>query len=260
MTRIEITEGRLRVEIEGWDKIWALNSRLEFPVEHVAGARRWDKQRDGGWWTFRGLRAPGTCLPGVILAGTYHRKGEHVFLVTYDNGAQQTISYTLYVTAPVSAVAQVNFQIGDLLSDPTRDLAYVIDNTDQHLLAINTDNGTVSKSVRLASSPGIGHLALSADGLHLYIALTAAQQIQVISLPNLEQSDIINLNFEPYSLAAGADGKLDVSSADNAWEYLRQVDPVSGETLGSFGLQTYYYDSILRLSGDQTSSTSLKRV
>ena len=175
------------------------------------------------------------------------------FVVSYDNGAQQTIPYTLYVTAPLHAETQVNFAIGDMLSDPTRDLAYVIDNTDLQLLAINTDTGTVSKSVKLASAPGTGHLALSADGSHLYIALTAAQQIQVVSLPNLQQSDIINLNFEPYSLAAGSDGKLYASSADNAWEYLRQIDPVSGETIGTFGHQTYYQSSVLRLSGDHST-------
>jgi hypothetical protein len=86
MTRIEIAEGRLKIEILGWDKIWALKSRLEFPLEHVAGARRWEREKDGGWWGFRGIRAPGTCLPGVIVAGTYHRKGEHVFYDVHDFG------------------------------------------------------------------------------------------------------------------------------------------------------------------------------
>jgi len=78
MTRIEVIEDRLKVEILGWDKIWAFKSRLDFPLEHVANARRWEKEKDGKW-IFRGIRAPGTHLPGVIVAGTYHRKGEHIF-------------------------------------------------------------------------------------------------------------------------------------------------------------------------------------
>ena len=81
MTRIEIAEGRLKVEMLGWDKIWALKSRLDFPLEHVVGARRWEKEKDKGW---RGLRAPGTNLPGVIVAGTYHRKGQHIFYDVHD--------------------------------------------------------------------------------------------------------------------------------------------------------------------------------
>jgi hypothetical protein len=81
MTRIEVTGGRLKIEVLGWDKLWAFKSRLEFPGEHVIGARPWDKEKDGGW---RGFRAPGTSLPGVIVAGTYHGHGEHVFYDVHD--------------------------------------------------------------------------------------------------------------------------------------------------------------------------------
>jgi hypothetical protein len=81
MTTIEIVEGRLKIEIIGWDKIWSLKSNLDFPLEHVVRARRWDKERDKGWW---GIRAPGTYVPGVIVAGTYHRTGEHVFYDVHD--------------------------------------------------------------------------------------------------------------------------------------------------------------------------------
>jgi hypothetical protein len=83
MTRIEIAEGRLKLEVLGWDKIWAFKSRLELPVDHVIGARRCDEEKKG--W-FRGFKAPGTNLPGVIVAGTYYRKGEHVFYDVHDFG------------------------------------------------------------------------------------------------------------------------------------------------------------------------------
>jgi len=88
MTRIEIAEGRLKIEILGWDKIWAFKSRLEFPGEHVISARRWEKEVK---FTWRGLRAPGTSLPGVIVAGTYHLKGEHIFYDVHDFGSAITI-------------------------------------------------------------------------------------------------------------------------------------------------------------------------
>lgn len=83
MTRIEIAKGRLKMEVLGWDKLWAFKSRLEFPVEHVIGARAWDKKVK---FTWRGIRAPGTCLPGVIVAGTYHFKGERIFYDVHDFG------------------------------------------------------------------------------------------------------------------------------------------------------------------------------
>jgi hypothetical protein len=76
VTQITMANGRLRVEILGWDKLWAFKSRLDFPREHVVQARRWDPERDPKW---KGFRSPGTCLPGVIVAGTYRRKGERIF-------------------------------------------------------------------------------------------------------------------------------------------------------------------------------------
>lgn len=82
MTRIEIAEDKLKVEVLGWDKLWAFKSRLEFPLEHMVGARRWEKEEANRWW--RGFRAPGTNLPGVIVAGTYHLKGEHIFYAVHD--------------------------------------------------------------------------------------------------------------------------------------------------------------------------------
>jgi hypothetical protein len=82
MTRVEIHQGRLRVEVLGWDKLWAFKSRLDFPLEHVFGMRRWEKGTDRMTW--RWIRAPGTQFPGVITAGTYHGNGERVFYDVHD--------------------------------------------------------------------------------------------------------------------------------------------------------------------------------
>ena len=78
MTHVELTDGLLKVEMLGWDKLlWAMKSRLEIPADHVAGATTLAQgDFDSG---FKGIRAPGTHLPGVIVAGTFHRGGEHVF-------------------------------------------------------------------------------------------------------------------------------------------------------------------------------------
>ena len=65
-TRIELTPRALIVHVEGADRLWALRSRLEIPLEHVAGAasatveaRKW----------FHGLRVGGTEIPPGHLGG-----------------------------------------------------------------------------------------------------------------------------------------------------------------------------------------------
>ncbi len=81
MTEIELTRDALIVHVRGMDRLWALKSRLEIPLSHVVGAevnpeiaREWRK----------GIRAPGTHVPGVITAGTFHQDGERVFWDVHD--------------------------------------------------------------------------------------------------------------------------------------------------------------------------------
>jgi hypothetical protein len=77
MTRVEIAGDQLKIEVLGWHKLWAFKSRLSFPLEHVAGAERWNRDKHRlGWGA---IRAPGTALPGVIVAGSYHKAGLHYF-------------------------------------------------------------------------------------------------------------------------------------------------------------------------------------
>ena len=79
MTELEIANSRLKIEILGWDKLWALKSRLEFPVEHVSGVRQ---VPDLPW--LGGIRMGGTALPGVIKAGRYYRKKQWEFWVMHN--------------------------------------------------------------------------------------------------------------------------------------------------------------------------------
>jgi len=80
MTRVSIDGDNLVVEIEGMDKLWSLKSRLAIPLANVRGATA-----DPGIAAEpKGLRAPGTSLPGVITAGTFHQDGERVFWNIHD--------------------------------------------------------------------------------------------------------------------------------------------------------------------------------
>ena len=79
MTHVTTSEGKLVVEVQGWDKLWAFKGRLEIPLEHVSGIRAAENER------VRGIKAPGTYIPGVITAGTFHRVGSKVFWDVHDH-------------------------------------------------------------------------------------------------------------------------------------------------------------------------------
>ncbi len=76
MVDLSISEGKLVLEVRGADKLWALKSSLEIPLQHIAGVRA-DSSIARGWW--HGWRMPGTNVPGVITAGTFYQDGKRVF-------------------------------------------------------------------------------------------------------------------------------------------------------------------------------------
>ncbi|MDQ3862104.1 MAG: hypothetical protein M3317_01120 [Actinomycetota bacterium] len=81
MAEVELTQNALIVHVRGMDRLWALKSRLEIPLAHVVGAEV-NSEVAQGWW--KGIRAPGTHMPGVITAGTFYQEGERVFWDVHD--------------------------------------------------------------------------------------------------------------------------------------------------------------------------------
>ena len=80
MARVSIDDTDLVIEIEGMDKLWALQSRLTIPLANVRGATA----DPGIAKEPRGVRVPGTWIPGVLTAGTFRRDGERVFWDVHD--------------------------------------------------------------------------------------------------------------------------------------------------------------------------------
>jgi len=76
MVKINIEGDKVIFEVEGWDKLWSLRSRLEIPLSHIRGAHA-DPEPAIGW--FQGLKIAGTDFPNVFRAGTFYQQGGLVF-------------------------------------------------------------------------------------------------------------------------------------------------------------------------------------
>lgn len=81
MVEILLEGDRIRFEVQGWDKLWALKSQLEIPLAHIQSVRI-DPQPARGWW--HGLRMPGTQIPGLLTAGTFYQLDGAVFYDVHD--------------------------------------------------------------------------------------------------------------------------------------------------------------------------------
>jgi hypothetical protein len=82
MAKITVTPASLKVELTKNEQFWGLHRSLTVPGKEVVGAQALSK----GWWTTLGLRI-GTGLPGVMLAGTFIRKGDRAY-VSWSRGKQ----------------------------------------------------------------------------------------------------------------------------------------------------------------------------
>jgi hypothetical protein len=76
MVTITLTSETLVLEVQGFDKVWALKSRLEIGLDHIRAVYA-DSPATLTWW--KALRMPGTYLPGVITAGTFYQDGKRLF-------------------------------------------------------------------------------------------------------------------------------------------------------------------------------------
>lgn len=65
----------LTVVMHGLDKLWSMRGQLDVPLAHVRGASIDPSivHESKGW------RGPGSNVPGVLTAGTFHQHGELIF-------------------------------------------------------------------------------------------------------------------------------------------------------------------------------------
>lgn len=76
MVDVSVQGDRVVFDVEGLDQLWALRSRLQIPLAHLAAVES-DPEKVGRWW--HGFKLIGTQVPGLFAAGTFYYHGEMVF-------------------------------------------------------------------------------------------------------------------------------------------------------------------------------------
>ncbi len=75
MVTITKTDAYYNFEVKGLHKLWSFRNELNIPLENIVRAYQ-DVSEMNGW---KGWRAPGTHVPFIITAGTYHLDGDKIF-------------------------------------------------------------------------------------------------------------------------------------------------------------------------------------
>ena len=79
MAQVQITAGVLSLLLSRAEKLQTLHSDIEVPLDHVVAV---DPAQDL-WPHLRGIRAPGTGIPRVLLLGTMRFKQGRDFCIAY---------------------------------------------------------------------------------------------------------------------------------------------------------------------------------
>jgi hypothetical protein len=116
MVTITLTSSTATFEVEGLDKLWTLRSRLEIPLEHIAGVHA-DTTIAKGWW--HGFRLGGTNIPGILSAGTFYQDGGFMFWDVHDPEKTIVVELThehykalvIEVADPAGAVSQLQARL-----------------------------------------------------------------------------------------------------------------------------------------------------
>jgi hypothetical protein len=113
MVEITIEQDNIVFQVQGWDQLWSLRSRLDIPRRHIKGAHV-DPEPAMGW--FEGLKLAGTSIPHVFRAGSFYQKGNLVFWDVSDPAKTIVVELTderyakliVEVAAPEEAVRLIN--------------------------------------------------------------------------------------------------------------------------------------------------------
>lgn len=113
MVEITIEADKAIFEVEGWDKLWSLRSRLEIPLAHVKGAHA-DPHPAMGW--FDGLKLGGAGIPNIFKAGTFYQEGGLMFwdvrhpekTIVVELEHERFHKLVIEVADPTAAVALIN--------------------------------------------------------------------------------------------------------------------------------------------------------
>lgn len=76
--KLEISDGKLKIDLGDLEKVLAIRGGFKIPLEHIVKVGT--EAHRTGW---KEIRAPGAHLPGVVKAGTYYTpRGREFWYVT----------------------------------------------------------------------------------------------------------------------------------------------------------------------------------
>ena len=139
---------------------------------------------------------------------------------------------------------QVNFTVGPIVADPTRDLVYVADQSGSKVLGVDTLSGVTASMASTITAPTA--MAVSSDGSSLLVFEGQFNYVEVLSLPSLARKSYHAINYTFTSIAQSRLGQIYGATSNGIVELSNLYAYV--QTLGTNGQSEYQPE--LKLSAD----------
>jgi len=126
--------------------------------------------------------------------------------------------------------AEVDWAIGEMLAHPVENLVYMVDETGDRIIALNTETGEADAVRESADALWEARLGLSFDGGLLYVWAPRTARLQAYQALDLEPvGDPLSMPLDAAGFVFGSDGFLyTVLSAGSSEGRLAKIDPSSG--------------------------------
>ena len=155
-----------------------------------------------------------------------------------------------------SKEAEVPFNIGPVKADPVRNIAYVVDSSNNRILAIDLSSGQQVYAASIDDGTTFGDIAISVDDSKLYLAESTKNEIMVFSLPSLSPLPTLPLGYSPGGIASAVGGRLfttEPNSNLSGFYLVVEIDPSTGNTVQTFGnSENYQTPPLLRINAAGT--------
>lgn len=146
-------------------------------------------------------------------------------------------------------VARFTVAANHFVADPARHRIYASVPADNTVVVIETDPIRLSKTISIGLTPA--GMAMSPDGLSLYVALSGTTRIGVIDLTTLATLQPLFVDIKPGQVAAGLSNRLYITPLDDV-DGLLQVDALTGATQASLDAHPSK-EGLLQISPDYTT-------
>jgi hypothetical protein len=96
MVKVIANEQQFEFKILGWHQFWSFENCIKIDKQNVVKA--YQNREMFSSWKWIGWKIPGTSIPGIITAGTFHKKGEKNFwdVMNKDNAIIVELKDSIY--------------------------------------------------------------------------------------------------------------------------------------------------------------------